>query len=437
MFWLPDKAGLKAVARLRRRRFHRRIARLLLFSFLFFGLGTASAPPQYALLVEVDAITAVHQFDFVDWESWAIVGELGRRWKSPVLPTTEDEQRALIQTFLDQAERMAELERELDYLYAANSAHGLAQPHPDTALTEELVAIKTSQSQMTPQVETILAHQVEAFLRDEGFTIGGVVFPPVAFRFMEPPTALILSPRDRIENRHFVGLQPGLDLGQREQMEQLLDQRGDVSSYVADLGGLGSYPTMVISHAFLPYLIDVIAHEWTHNYLFIFPTNIAWNYQTDPKLMTINETTATLVGAEISRQVIIRFYPDWIDGLPPVDKSGQPLLAEPSEFHLAMRSIRQEVDRLLAEEEIEVAETFMEAERLELVKKGYNLRKLNQAYFAFHGSYALSPDSIDPIGPQIRQLRAASPSLKAFLDQVGWLNSYDNYLTWLAAAGVE
>ena len=74
----------------------------------------------------------------------------------------------------------------------------------------------------------------------------------------------------------------------------------------------------------------------------------------------------------------------------------------------------------------------METERLKLVEKGYPLRKLNQAYFAFHGSYALSPGSIDPTGPQIRQLRAASPSLKAFLNRMGWLDSYDDYLDWWA-----
>ena len=102
-----------------------------------------------------------------------------------------------------------------------------------------------------------------------------------------------------------------------------------------------------------------------------------------------------------------------------------------------MRRIRQRVDQLLADGKIEEAEAYMETERLKLVKKGYNLRKLNQAYFAFHGSYALSPASIDPIGPQIRQLRAASPSLKTFLDRVGRLNSYDDYLAWLAQAGTQ
>jgi hypothetical protein len=234
-----------------------------------------------------------------------------------------------------------------------------------------------------------------------------------------------------------VGLQPGLDNKLRFEIENIIDQRGDVSSYITNVGGLGSYPTMVISHPYLIYLIEIITHEWAHNYFFTFPTNLAWGYQTYPRLTTINETAADILGKEISRQVIIRYYPDWIDSLPPLDNTGQPAPAKPSEFHLAMRRIRQTVDRLLAKGKIEEAEEFMEAERLKLVEKGYNLRKLNQAYFAFHGSYALSPASVDPIGSQLRRLRAASPSLKNFMDRVGWLNSYDGYLEWLAEVGIE
>lgn len=437
MLWLPNQANLKTIARTRRRRCRRRLARLFLLALVFFGLRTASVPPRHALLVDVETITAGHQFDFVEWESWAILGEVRRRWHPPPLPATASEQHVLVQTFLDQAAYTAEMERDLDRIYTARSTRTADPAHQVMALTEALGTAQAKQSQLTPQVETLLSHQVETVLHDEGFAVGGIVFPPVAFRLIEPPTALILSPRNRIENQYFFSLQPGLDLHQRELIEQTLDRRGDVSSYVTDLGGLGSYPTMVINHAFLPYLIDVIAHEWTHNYLFTFPTNIAWNYQADPQLLTINETTASLAGAEISRKVITRFYPDWVDKLPAVDKLGRPLPAAPSEFHLAMRSIRQEVDRLLAEGKTEEAEAFMETERLKLVKKGYNLRKLNQAYFAFHGSYTLSPGSVDPIGPQVRQLRAANPSLKDFLDQIGRLNSYDDYLASLAKAGIK
>lgn len=433
MLWLPNKKSLKAIAHARRLRRRHYIARLFLLGFLCFGLGAGAPLPQHALPVEINAITAAHQFDFVDWEFGAIANEIQRRWQPPILPDTESEQQALVLTFLQQEERIAELKHELNEIIAL-SGGSVEQTPP---LAQELAEIRAAQMAIKPQVEVILSRQVEAVLRDEGFTIAGQVFPPVAFRFVDPPTGLVLSPRDEIQNKYFVGLQPDLDPYQRAEIERRLDQRGDVSSYITDIGGLGSYPTMVISHAFLPYLINTIAHEWTHNYLFTFPSNIAWSYQTQPQLMTINETAASLVGGEISHKVITRFYPDWVEQLPPVDHTGQTLPAEPSEFFLTMRYIRQEVDRLLADNKIEAAEEFMEIERLKLVEKGYHLRKLNQAYFAFHGSYALSPGSIDPTGPQIRQLRAANPSLKVFLRRIGWLNSYDDYLEWLAEISLD
>jgi hypothetical protein len=56
--------------------------------------------------------------------------------------------------------------------------------------------------------------------------------------------------------------------------------------------------------------------------------------------------------------------------------------------------------------------------RLYLVENGYNIRKLNQAYFAFHGAYADKPTSISPIGVELKQLRSQSDSLKDFIETV-------------------
>jgi len=441
MLWLPTPKRRKALARLKRRRRRRFIARLLLFLFVLLGLGPAAVAPAPALLVQVQQITAPFQFDFVDWESQALVSEFQRRLSPPPVPAGGALQTTLVETYLERQGHIGQLNTELDRLYARcpdpMAAACSETKHEIDPLEHDLASLKAAQAEILPQVETILVRQTETVLREEGFTLDGQVFPPVAFRLLDPPTALILSPRDRIENQHIVGLKPLFDPGRRADIEHTLDRRGDVSSYVTNVGGLGSYPTMVLNSSWLPWLVEVIAHEWTHNYLYTFPTNIAWGYQTNPRLTTLNETTADLVGKEIGRNVITRYYPTWIDRLPPLDASGQPAPAEPSEFDLAMRHIRQRVDRLLAVGKIEEAEAYMEAERLKLVEKGYNLRKLNQAYFAFHGSYALSPASVDPIGPQLRQLRAKSPGLKAFLNEVGWLNSYEDYLAWLDRAGIE
>ena len=409
--------------------------RLTLFAGLFFGLGASAAPAEQALSVQMAQATAPHRFDFINWESTALLDEITRRWQPPPLPTSPAEQAVRVQTYLDQTTRLHTLQSQLDELYAgcpAETTCPAVTQQQIEALTRQLTTLKTEQVKQARAVEMILAQQVESVLRAEGLVTTGVVLPPVTFRLTEPPTALIISPRDRIEKQRTVQLQPGLDLSRRIEIETALNQRGDVSAYVTDIGGLGSYPAMVINHNWLPWLVETVAHEWVHNYLYTFPTNIAWGYQTFPRLTTINETSADIVGQEISREVITRFYPDWVEHLPPLDDSGQQVSPQPSEFHLAMRRIRLHVDDLLAQGRIEEAENFMKAERLKLVAQGYNLRKLNQAYFAFHGSYALSPASVDPIGPQLRSLRAASPSLKTFLNQVGWLNSYDDFQTWLA-----
>ncbi|MEM7343693.1 MAG: hypothetical protein AAF485_05585, partial [Chloroflexota bacterium] len=409
MLWLPSKKTRKALKRLKRRRRRRNVARVLLFLFILCGLGNATVPPIGDLYVQIDQTTKHHQFDFIDWESQAVVSEIKRQLITPDPPLDTATTQAKVEQFLDIEHQIRTLRRDLNILYSQSTRSA----NEVSALEVQLSYLKSERQALAPEVEHILTQQIEAILRDEGLLVANTVFPPVAFRLLDPPTALIISPRDQIKNEHFTGLEPGLDNAIRADIENDLNQRGDISSYITNIGGLGSYPSMVINHDWLPILIDIIAHEWTHNYLYTFPTNIAWGYQIYPQLTTINETAASLVGEEISRKVILRFYPDWVEYLPPIDETGQKAPGEPSEFHLAMRDIRVEVDHLLAAGQIEEAEAYMEAERLKLVKKGYNLRVLNQAYFAFHGSYALSPTSTNPIGPQIRQLRAQSPSLKA------------------------
>jgi hypothetical protein len=73
---------------------------------------------------------------------------------------------------------------------------------------------------------------------------------------------------------------------------------------------------------------------------------------------------------------------------------------------------------MLAASQIPQAEAFMEAQRQELIKHGYYLRRLNQAYFAFHGSYAVGASATDPIGGKLRALRRQAGSLANFVHTV-------------------
>ncbi len=88
------------------------------------------------------------------------------------------------------------------------------------------------------------------------------------------------------------------------------------------------------------------------------------------------------------------------------------------DFEDALRETRMQVDAMLEAGLVEEAETYMEERRRLINAEGYNLRKLNQAYFAFHGTYATGPGSTSEIGPQMETLRSLSPSLKEFVKTV-------------------
>ncbi|MHB9032987.1 MAG: hypothetical protein ACYC6L_08065, partial [Anaerolineae bacterium] len=66
---------------------------------------------------------------------------------------------------------------------------------------------------------------------------------------------------------------------------------------------------------------------------------------------------------------------------------------------------------------------YMKERRDYLEQHGYYIRKLNQAYFAFYGTYANMPSSVDPIGVAMRALRGEQPDLHTFLDKVVTLKS--------------
>lgn len=73
----------------------------------------------------------------------------------------------------------------------------------------------------------------------------------------------------------------------------------------------------------------------------------------------------------------------------------------------------------------------MEERRQKLVEMGHYLRKLNQAYFSFYGSYAAGTGwaaETNPIGEQMRILRERSPSLADFVNTVGGMSSYQDLL---------
>ena len=297
-------------------------------------------------------------------------------------------------------------------------------------LAEALTRLEGRRTEIEDKTRRIVAKQIEQVLVDKGIRnpldkyLGiEFVFPPLIFELEKPPNLLVISPRDSIELDKRILMSPDLELGEKEAIESQVDDL-DVSSLIVGLGGFaGVWPTMVAEDNELRHTINLVVEEWFHQYLAFRPLGFLYlldsiGVRGNVDVVTMNETLAGMVSEEITSEVLSTFY----EGEAMEDQFDQAGF----DFDEEMRQTRRAVDEFLSLGEIEEAEEFMEERRQQFVGEGYYIRKLNQAYFAFHNIYAYKPASISPIDEDLRELRAQSDSLEEFLDEVTGMTGYDD-----------
>lgn len=146
-------------------------------------------------------------------------------------------------------------------------------------------------------------------------------------------------------------------------------------------------------------------------------------------MASLNETVASLAGLELGDKVFASLTGNVVDRTQQLTTT----TTKPDEFDFRseMRQTRLKAEEYLAAGRIEEAETYMEERRQLFVANGYPIRKLNQAYFAFHGTYAASAASISPIGDQVQQLRDHSTSLDHFMKTVSGFGTHQEFQDYL------
>jgi hypothetical protein len=408
------------------------------FLALLLGLAIVAIAPEWPAFGDAKfrfqtIVGRDNRFDFLEWTTAA----LGNKAQAILAGThhfmPERAQSEFVLGYLEQLSVALRLEADIERVFADPAVIDPAAATAD--IRAERDAIRADLSRLQPLAEAIVQQQVGAILVEEGLAVGRATWPPVLMTMSPVPYMLIVSPRDRIAQVDSAALVPGLSTEDKESMESAVFAQLDRSALVVPIGGLGTYPAMIRETSSINWLAEVVAHEWTHHWLSLRPLGV--RYLAGPEMRTINETVASIVDLEIGPKVIERYYPELI---PPPPAAGTPDPSQPAEpafdFSAEMGETRSTVDRMLAEGEIARAEAYMEQRRRVFLNNGYNIRKLNQAYFAFYGGYAAEPGGAagaDPIGPLLRELRAASPSLRGFLVDVGGVTSYDDLLRLHAA----
>ncbi|MDA1329902.1 MAG: hypothetical protein O3B43_02400 [Chloroflexi bacterium] len=408
---------------------------LALLSLLVLG---NESHPLIDPVERVRAHTRALEFDFVTWTLDAAATKLTQGAVKADAYMDDTASSRFVLDYMDIVWKIQTAESELSLLHANPDPASISAQLEETK--DKLADLYAQRDKIAPLAENILQRQIAAVANDLGLAFGGQPIPPVLFHSTPLPWALIVSRRDAIQQDANISLETDLVLEDHITLENEVASALNVSTLVVPVGGVGTYPSMVAQSSNLNWLAEVVAHEWIHNYLTLHPLGLLYNR--DQELRTLNETTANLAGKEMGAAVIERFYPQLVPAPPapppealesgPLPQNDPPAF----DFRAEMHATRVRVDELLVNGRINQAEAFMEARRVVFWDHGYPIRKLNQAYFAFYGSYADSPTGPageDPVGAAVRELRARSQSLADFVQRMAFITGLDQLQTYLAS----
>jgi hypothetical protein len=388
-----------------------------------------SGIPSLKLTEIVRVETRWVEFDYVSWTMETIWKKTAQISLGTQRYMNETQQAAVVRRYFEMINTQRQLRDTINTIYADPS---VSNPEIQAApYLEQQRNIQNELKHIGYLAESILQHQVSFVVSANNLGFIRQPVPPVQYHTTSMPYALIVSPRDVIRQDADISLLPDLTLDQITALEQQVENRLNQSALVVPVGGVGVYPTMVMETNSLTWLSEVVAHEWIHNFLTLRPLGML--YEQSAELRTINETTASIAGKELGNLVIEFFYPALLP--PPTQEienkaSDVQVTQEPKafDFRAEMHETRITADAFLAEGKIEEAEAYMEQRRHLFVENGYNIRRLNQAYFAFHGAYADQPGGAageDPVGEAVRSLRVQSSGLEAFLKRISWVTSFE------------
>ncbi|MXY88833.1 MAG: hypothetical protein F4Y92_08240 [Dehalococcoidia bacterium] len=335
----------------------------------------------------------------------------------------------------EELDEQEEAERLREYFRLTSAIRAELQAEsPDRALLE---ALTNERALYENDVERIIERYVTDAVVMAGlkrplplFDDVKMLWPAMDIELTNPPQVLVRSPRHEIRSEGYTLLQPDLTLAAIERVEAQTDDE-DTVSVVLPIGGLAVYPAIIREDRSYYSILRTAAHEWVHFYLAFYPLGLAYNAPDGP---TLNETVANVAEREIAR-IARELHP--IDLPEGGDGRAPPRERSSISFSEVMRDLRLTVDDLLAAGRVAEAEALMEERRLYLAEHGIFIRKINQAYFAFYGSYATLPQSSDPIGPKVERVWEETGELALFFALVREVESVADLDDLLVRLGVD
>ncbi len=290
-------------------------------------------------------------------------------------------------------------------------------------LEKELTTLRKKRNSILLKIEKDIQKIVRNQIKAEGIDTKGFVFPPVSIKIFDPPLLLVTSPRNLISREKEILLDSSMKNSRKNIIEQKILDEENLSAVILEIGGLASYPSMIKPNTNFERLFELTAHEWLHQYLIFYP--LGRSIFKNNEMNEINETLANIFGKEISKKICANeLYEIYCENSELTTTTNKNF-----DYDFFMKETRETVDLLLKNNNISKAEKYMEERRKNLENEGILIRKINQAWFAFHGTYTDSPTSVSPVFSILKKIQEDTENMKEFIDILKNIDSYQQFLT--------
>lgn len=274
-------------------------------------------------------------------------------------------------------------------------------------IINELKQSKNHKSDETDDLEKLIESEIK---KNKILIFNKFLFPKVRFKIDNTPNILIISPKNKIKLTYSILLKQNLTIKEKEAIENQIEAKFNVSAIILNIGGIAFYPSLIPKDINNNKIIKNIIHEWLHQYFALY--NLGQNIYKNNKMLALNETIVSYISEELASNIISKTQSTNIKS------------KKINSFNSEIRFTRSITDNLLSKNKIDMAEKFMLSQTNKLNYQGYQIRKINQAYFAFYNSYGTTPQSTNNILPKLKCIRTKNLKLHEFTNKV---KNVDNF----------
>ena len=278
-------------------------------------------------------------------------------------------------------------------------------------IINELNQNKNHQSDESNEIKKIIENEIK---KNNILIFNKFLFPKLRFKLDETPNILIISPSNEIKLTYSILLKQNLTIAEKEIIENQIEKKFNVSAIVLKIGGIAFYPSLIPKNMEQDKIIRNTIHEWLHQYFSLY--NLGQNIYKDNKMLALNETLVSYISEELTGNILIN-----------KTQSTNIKTKEINAFNSEIRFTRSITDNLLSKNKINLAEKFMLAQKNKLNDHGYQIRKINQAYFAFYNSYGKSPQSTSNILSKLECIRTKNSKLIMFINKLKNIDSFSKF----------